>query len=221
MKKISIALVTVLASASLALGACKKKEEAAPAPVVEPTPAPAPAEPPKVEPAPAPAPAADDKADYFKIEAGHAQPKPEDPVVVTLERFAVTKTAIKDTANLEGSTAELEIDLTSLKTDSEKRDAHLKSPDYLETDKYGKATVKIDNVKKTGDKTYSADATVSAHGKDKKYPVSFEVVETTPDSVRVKGEQKIELGDFKLGKDKEEPVAPVMTAKLQLTLKKA
>jgi polyisoprenoid-binding protein YceI len=223
MKKISIALVSVLAAASMTLGACKKAEEKpAEPPAAEPAPAPAPTpEPPKAEPAPAPAePPAEDKADYVKVEATHAEPKPEDPVVVTFDKFAVTKATIKDTANLEGSTAELEIDLTSLKTDSAKRDAHLNSPDYLETAKFAKATVKIANVKKNGDKTYSADATVSAHGKEKKYPVSFEVVETLPDAVRVKGEQKIELADFKLGKDKEEPVAPVMTVKLQLTLKK-
>jgi polyisoprenoid-binding protein YceI len=220
MKKISIALVSVLAAASMTLGACKKAEEKPAEPAAEPAPAPAPTpEPAPAAPAPA-EPAAEDKADYVKVEASHAQPKPEDPVVVTFGTFAVTKAAIKDTANLEGSTAELEIDLTSLKTDSEKRDAHLNSPDYLETAKWAKATVKIDNVKKNGEKTYSADATVSAHGKDKKYPVSFEVVETLPDAVRVKGEQKITLADFKLGKEKDEGVANEMTVKLQLTLKK-
>src|SRR5689334_16762682 len=161
MKKISIALVSVLA---LSLGACKKKEaEPAPAPV-EPAPAPAPAEPPKAEPAPAPAPEptaqapAEDKADYVQVFAGHKEPKPTDPVKVNFEKFTVTKSSIKDHSNLEGSTAELEIDLTSLKTDAPKRDAHLNSPDYLDTAKTPKATVKIENVKKAGDNKYTADA---------------------------------------------------------------
>jgi polyisoprenoid-binding protein YceI len=221
MKKISIALVSVLAAASMTLGACKKAEEKPAEPAAEPAPAPAPTpEPPKAEPAPAPAePAVDEKADYVKVEASHAQPKPEDPVVVAFDKFAVTKANIKDTANLEGSTAELEIDLTSLKTDSPKRDAHLNSPDYLDTVKFAKATVKIDKVKKSAD-GYTGEATVSAHGQEKKYPITFQVVETLPDAVRVKGEQKITLADFKLGKEKDEGVANDLTVKLQLTLKK-
>ena len=219
MKKISIALVSVLA---LSLGACKKKEEAAPPPPPEPAPAPAPA--PEPAPAPTPEPAAqapvDDKADSITVEASHAEPKPTDPVVVKFEKFTVTKAEIKDLANLEGSKAELEIDLVSLKTDAAKRDAHLNSPDYLDTAKHPKATVKIDKVKKTGDKTYSAEAKVSAHGVDKTIPVNFEVLEVLPDGVRVKGEQKFELKDFKLGKDKDEGVASTLLIKLQLTIKK-
>src|SRR5215211_3809356 len=122
MKKISIALVSVLA---LSLGACKKKEpEAAPPPPVEPAPAPAPAPEPAPAPAPAPEPApqapADDKADWIVVEAGHAEPKPTDPVIVKFDKFAVTKADFKDPANLEGGKAELEIDLTSLKTDTAK-----------------------------------------------------------------------------------------------------
>jgi polyisoprenoid-binding protein YceI len=222
MKKISIALVSVLA---LSLGACKKKEEAPPPAPVEPAPAPAPAEPPKAEPAPAPEPTAqapaEDKADYVKVFAGHKEPKPTDPVEVGFQKFTVTKSTIKDLANLEGSTAELEIDLTSLKTDAPKRDAHLNSPDYLDTAKNPKATVKIENVKKAGDNKYTADAKVSAHGVEKKFPVAFDVVETTADAVRVKGEQNFTLADFKLGKEKDEGVAPDLTIKLQLTLKKS
>lgn len=224
MKKISIALVSVLA---LSLGACKKKEEAPveppaaePAKPAEPAPAPAP------EPAPAPAPAAqapaDDKADYITVEASHAEPKPTDPVIVKFEKFTVTKADIKDPANLEGSTAELEIDLASLKTDSDKRDAHLKSPDYLEVEKTPKAMVKVDSVKKSGDNAYTAEAKVSAHGIEKKFPVTFQVAEVLPDGgVRVKGEHKFELKDFKLGKEKDEGVAPGLLVKMQLTLKKS
>lgn len=217
MKKISIALVSVLA---LSLGACKKKEEAAPPPAPEPAPAPAP----EPAPAPTPEPAAqapvDDKADSITVEASHAEPKPTDPVIVKFEKFAVTKAEFKDPANLEGGKAELEIDLVSLKTDAPKRDAHLNSPDYLDTAKHPKATVKIDKVKKTGDKTYSAQAKVSAHGIDKTFPVNFEVVEVLPDGVRVKGEHKFELKDFKLGKEKDEGVASTLLIKLQLTVKK-
>jgi polyisoprenoid-binding protein YceI len=222
MKKISIALVSVLA---LSLGACKKKEEApAPVPTEPAKTEPAPAAPPDAAEAPADAaePAVDEKADYINVEAGHAEPKPTDPVVVKFEKFTVTKTEIKDLANLEGSKAEIEIDLTSLKTDSEKRDAHLNSPDYLETAKTPKATVKIDKVKKAGENKYTAEAKVSAHGiTDKKFPVAFEVVETTADSVRVKGEHKFELKDFKLGKEKDEGVASTLLVKLQLTFKKS
>jgi len=226
MKKLSIVLTTV-AALGLGLTACKKKEEAAPPVAAEPA-APAQAEPttpPAAEPPKAaePAPAAQApavEADYIQVLATHAEPKPTDPVVVSFEKFSVVK-ADFDPAKVEGGKAEIEIDLTSLKTDSPKRDAHLGSPDYIDSAKFAKATVKIDNVKKSGEKTFTADATVSLHGVEKKYPVTFEVVETLPDGIRVKGEHKFQRLDFKVGKAKDDSVASDLTIKLQLTLKKA
>ena len=141
---------------------------------------------------------------------------------VKFEKVTVKK-ATFDPKKIEGGKATIEVDLTSLKTDSDKRDEHLKSTSYFDVAKFGTATIDIANVKKKDDTHFTADATVKLHGVTKKYPVAFEVVEAKDDWIRVKGEQAISRNDFKVGKPKtgkDELVAPDMTVKLQLTLKK-
>jgi polyisoprenoid-binding protein YceI len=200
-----------------------KKEEMKkdPAPTPPPTPDPAVATP---TPPPAP-PAEDPNADWIKVMATHVEANPADPVEVKFEKFKVTKASF-DPKKIEGGTATIEIDLTSLKTDDAKRDDHLKTPDYLDTKKFATATVEIVNVKKKDDKNYTADAKVKLRGVDKKYPITFEVVEAKDDWIRIKGEHTFKRLDFKVGKKagpdqkKDDGVADDLTVKLQLTLKK-
>jgi polyisoprenoid-binding protein YceI len=208
-----------LAVAVAALPACSKKEDApkptteAPKPTTE-----APKETPKEVP-PAPTPSAD--ADFISVFAAHAEPKPNDPVEVKFTKFSVTKASF-DPKNLEGGTATIAIDLASLDSGSPKRDGHLKSPDYIDLAKFTTATIDVTNVKKKSDTAYTADANVDFHGAKKTYPVEFEVVSTTDDSVKIKGAQKFARADFGLGKGPgpDESVAQELEIKLQLTLKK-
>ena len=169
---------------------------------------------------------ADDAAattDSIVVLAKHSPGKPTDPVQVRFEKFKVTK-ATFDPKKIEGGKATIEIDATSLKTGEDKRDAHLNTPDFLDTAKFAKITVDIDKVKKKADKTFTAEATVKAHGVTKKYPVTFDVIDQQADSIRIKGESTFSRLDFKVGKDPKEPkAAPVdteLTIQLQLTLKK-
>jgi polyisoprenoid-binding protein YceI len=170
-------------------------------------------------------PPADDKSDWIKVFATHTAPNPADPVEVKFEKFKVAKASF-DPKKIEGGTATIEIDVASLKTNDPKRDEHLNTPDYLDSKKFTTATVEIGNVKKKDDKNFTADATIKFHGVDKKYPVTFEVLETTDDSIRVKAEHKFDRRDFKVGKEpnpdrtKGDGVAAELTIKMQLTLKK-
>jgi polyisoprenoid-binding protein YceI len=167
---------------------------------------------------------ADDEPDSIVVLASHTEPKPVDPVKVEFKKFKVVK-ATFDPAKVVGGTATIEIDVTSLKTDSDKRDAHLQSPDFIDTSKFATITVDIGNVKKKAGKTYSADATVKFRDITKKYPVTFDVVDQKADSIRIKGEAKFSRVDFKVGKDskdpKEAPVAAPLTIQMNLTLKKS
>lgn len=219
----------VLAIAFVATAACKKKDQAAPN---EPGPgsgsevagsaAAGAGAPGSAAPAAGSAVTPDASADFIAVYAPHAQPKPEDPVEIKFEKFAVTKAAF-DPNNLEGGTATVELDLASISSGSEKRDGHLKSADYIDLAKFTTATIDVANVKKQGDKTYSADAKVTFRDEEKTYPVTFEVIEATGDHVRIRGAQKFARADFKLGKapgDPDESVAPELEIKLQLTLKK-
>jgi polyisoprenoid-binding protein YceI len=168
------------------------------------------------------APAAD-SADSIVVLAKHTPGKPTDPVQVRFEKFQVTK-ATFDPKKIEGGKATIEIDATSLKTGVDDRDKHLNTPDFLDTAKFSKIVVEIDKVKKKADKTFTAEATVKFRDVTKKYPVTFDVVETKADSIRIKGEASFSRLDFKVGKDPKEPKsAPVdtgLTIQLALTLKK-
>ena len=164
----------------------------------------------------------DANADYITVLAEHAEKKPDDPVTVRFEKFTVKK-ADFDPKKIEGGTATIEVDLASLKTGSDKRDAHLSTADYIDVSKYTTMTIDVGNVKKKDDTHFTADAKVKLRGAEKTYPVTFEVVEAKDDWIRIKGEHKFPRMDFKVGKakpGKDESVATEVTAKVQLTLKK-
>ena len=219
MKKLSLLFLV----AALSFTGCKKKPEEEKAP---PAPAePAPATPPPTEPAPTTPPVTPPaaSADSISVFATHTEPKPNDPIEVKINNFKVVK-ADFDPAKVEGGTAEIELDLASISTDDQKRTDHLKTPDFIDTSKFATANVKIDNVKKTAENKYSADATVKFRDIEKKYPINFDVTETTADAIRIQLEHKFSRVDFGVGKDskdpKEAPVAPELTFKASLALKK-
>jgi polyisoprenoid-binding protein YceI len=167
--------------------------------------------------------AADPEPDSIVVLARHTEAKPTDPVRVQFTSFKVTKASF-DPKKVEGGKATIEIDATSLKTGADKRDAHLNTPDFLDTKKFAKITVDIDKVKKKADKTFTAEATVKFRDVTKKYPVTFEVVDQKADSIRIKSEVSFSRLDFNVGKDskdpKEAPAQSELVIQMALTLKK-
>ena len=157
-------------------------------------------------------------ADYLKVIGDHVDAT-KGKVEVTFAKWSVTKASF-DPANLEGGTAELEIDAAALSTGVTKRDDHLRSSDYLDVAKFPLATVKVANVKKAGDKAYTADATVNIHGVEKVWNIKFDVVGSTADSVTVKFSQPFSRVDFGVGgTTAEESAKPEVKIEGQLTLK--
>jgi polyisoprenoid-binding protein YceI len=196
---------------ALALSACKKTEDKAPvAPVAQP--------------AGSAAVAPVSTADHITVLGHHKNPKPTDPVHINFDTFKVVK-ADFDPKKVEGGTATIEIDLSSFHTDSDERDDHLKSPAYMDVGKFATATIDVANVKKQAGDRYAADATVSIHGMSKTYPVTFDVVETKDDSIRIKGTHTFQRLDFGIGTDPaqngEEQVGTDLTIEMVLTLKKS
>lgn len=163
-----------------------------------------------------------DKSDYVVIYASHAQAKPSDPVSIRFQKIKVTKVKftqpVKD--GLNGASAEFQIDVASLKSDSDKRDQHLKSPDYLNASKFSTITVSVGNPRASGDGTYRAPAKVAFQGKTYDWEVAFKVVETLPDGVRIRGEHKLTRKDVAVGKESGDSVGQDILVRLQLTLKK-
>jgi polyisoprenoid-binding protein YceI len=201
-------MVPLLALFALAAG-CSKSDDhhGAPAPAHE-TPAPP----------PAPAEAA---ADYVKVSASHATPKPSDPDVFFIKKFRVVH-ADFDPQHLEGGSADLELDLTSLDSNNADRDADVEGESYLDVARFATATIHVDHVTKTGDDTYAADATVNAHGVEQKLPVTFTVLSRAGDAMRIKGSATFPRFAFAIGAPEGQPdsVGADITIELQLTLAK-
>ena len=167
-----------------------------------------------------PAPAkSDPSADYVHVLGHHNPAKPTDPVVIDIPKFQVVKAAF-DPKKIEGGTAELTLDLSSLTSGSTKRDKHLSSPDYLDVAKFATVTIDLDNVKKSGDRTYTADADIQIHGIEKKLPVTFDVIDTLPDGIRIHAKQGWKRSDFAIGQPEgpDETTADAQEIELQLTL---
>ena len=82
-----------------------------------------------------------------------------------------------DPENPEASQIDVTIDATSIDTRDEKRDAHLRSPDFFDTEKFPTLTFKSTSVKRTDD-GFAATGDLTIHGVAK--PVTLEV--ETPSS---------------------------------------
>jgi polyisoprenoid-binding protein YceI len=146
-----------------------------------------------------------------------------DPVVVRFDKFAVTRASF-DPKNLEGGTATIELDLTSIKSGDTERDDDLKSAKFFDAGKLSTITIDVANVKKLADAKYTAAATVACHGVTKVYPVTFEVLATTADSVTIDGKKAFSRLDFAVGvdpaKDPSERVDTALILEWTLTLRR-
>jgi polyisoprenoid-binding protein YceI len=197
--------IALLFLSTLTLAACKKTAD-------QPAPAAKPAEPDRVE------------VLARHLPAAGSADLASDPVVVHFDKFTVTKASF-DPKNLEGGTATIVLDPTSIKTGNEERDGDLKSVEFFDVAKFATITVDVAHVKKQTDSKYTADATVGCHGVTKTYPVTFEVLSTTADSVQIKGEHAFSRLDFSIGvdpaTDPTERIAAPLTIQWVLTLKKS
>ena len=209
----------------LSVSACKKEEKKEEAAKTQTTPEKAPEKtqeaPKPVEPAAKAPEAKTDEAatgDHFTVAISHTEPKPEDPVMVKFTGLTVVSAKF-DAKNLEGATAELELDAAKMDSGIPKRDGHLASPDYLDAAKFPKISIKVADVKAKDGDVFTANATVGAHGMEKSWPVEFKVIERGEDgSITVEAEHTFSRLDFGIGKP-EESVAKEAKATMRVTLK--
>ena len=87
-----------------------------------------------------------------------------------------TGTAVIDDADVTRSTVEVTIDVTTISTRDQKRDAHLKSPDFFDVAKYPTATFKSTKVEKAGE-GLKVTGDLTMHGVTK--PVVLDVTTLT------------------------------------------
>lgn len=73
-------------------------------------------------------------------------------------------TIVVDRDNLENSSVSAVIDVGSVTTDNDKRDAHLKTPDFFDAATYTTITFKSKSWKKTGDGTFDVTGDLTIKG---------------------------------------------------------
>ncbi|MEC3964198.1 YceI family protein [Flagellimonas halotolerans] len=83
--------------------------------------------------------------------------------------FDITATA---TDTFDEAEFTVDIKTTSIDTDNERRDDHLRSADFFDAERYPSITFKSTNFEKTGDNTFKLTGDLSMHGVTK--PVSLE-----------------------------------------------
>ena len=79
--------------------------------------------------------------------------------------FDITATA---TDTFEDAEFMVDIKTTSIDTDNERRDDHLRSADFFEVEKYPSITFKSTDFEKTGDNTFNLTGDLTIHGVTKK-----------------------------------------------------
>ncbi|RAV16444.1 YceI family protein [Paenibacillus contaminans] len=81
-----------------------------------------------------------------------------------------------DPSDLTSASIRFDIDLNSIDTKNSDRDAHLRSADFFEIEKYPKLTFVATSIERTGDGEYDVTGDVSLHGvtRSETFEVSFE-----------------------------------------------
>jgi polyisoprenoid-binding protein YceI len=85
-------------------------------------------------------------------------------------------TIVVDRDNLENSTVNATIDVGSVDTDNDKRNAHLKSPDFFDAAKFATITFASKSWKKTGDNTFDVTGDLTIHGVTKEIVLKVDLI---------------------------------------------
>lgn len=102
-----------------------------------------------------------------------------------------------DPADPTASFIEIEIDVASLDTDNQKRDDHLRNPDFFEVEKWPTAKVRVHSVTKGEGTEYAAKFDVTIRDKEKTLDGTFAVVVQDPPTVE--GKIVLDRMDFGVG----------------------
>ena len=85
-----------------------------------------------------------------------------------------TGTLALDEQDLTQSHLDVTIDATSIDTKDEKRDAHLRSPDFLDVEKFPTLTFKSTSITRDGDDEYKVVGDLTIHGVTKQVTLAVE-----------------------------------------------
>jgi polyisoprenoid-binding protein YceI len=135
---------------------------------------------------------------------------------------STTGTVVIDEQKPENSKVEATIDAKSIHTREDKRDAHLKSADFFDVEKFPTITFKSTKVEKDGDDTYKVTGDLTMHGVTK--PVVLETTLTKPIkgpnglTRGVSAETKLNRRDFGLNWSKMLEATPVVGDEVRIDI---
>jgi polyisoprenoid-binding protein YceI len=87
---------------------------------------------------------------------------------------AFTGTIVADFEKLDASSVEFVIDASSIDTRNADRDAHLRSPDFFDVEKFPQITFKSSKITKISDTTYAVTGTLTMRGVSKEVTLEVE-----------------------------------------------
>ena len=119
----------------------------------------------------------------------------------------VSGTVVYDPAAADKSTVEATIDIGSVATANEKRDNHIKSPDFFDAAKYPTATFKSKSWKKTGEGTFDVTGDLTIKSVTKEVVLKTTLVGSGPGQGGAtltgwEGTTTLKRSDFGVGLDK-------------------
>lgn len=122
----------------------------------------------------------------------------------TFHSWRVTGSRL-DLADLAGSWVEVEIDVASLDTGIERRDDHLRNPDFFEVERWPHATARVSGARRDGEDDegrarYVADFELRIRDVTKTVPGTFVILSESPLAVR--GGLTIDRTEWGIGKPK-------------------
>lgn len=104
------------------------------------------------------------------------------PVPGVFERWNGTLHFAAD--NLEGSKIDVQIDVASINTKNDRRDAHLRTPDFFAADQYPNIRFRSNNIRSTGDNTFVATGELTIKETTRVIDLPFEFLGAMPDPSR-------------------------------------
>jgi len=138
-------------------------------------------------------------AEEWKLDPGHSKLKfAIDARMISAEGVFRTFT-VKDDINeqaLEKSTFEVTIDVSSIFTNAEARDEHLKTKDFFDVEKYPTAQIVVNSLRKVGEGNYEGDASVTIHGVTKQMKLPARILLNEGGILRFRGTVEINRNDF-------------------------
>jgi polyisoprenoid-binding protein YceI len=165
------------------------------------------------------------RGEVFDIDTGHAE------IGFSVKHMLVsnakgtfktfTGSVDYDTASSTLVSATCTIDVASIDTNNEKRDAHLKNEDFFNVEKFPKMTFNSTAVKKTGDGTFDVTGNLNVLGKDHAVTIPVQINGPIDDPWGMKRlgfESTTELNRRDLGITHSKPAAIGDTVKIEINV---